>query len=37
MNADQFRQAARRLVDWVADYLDGAERFPVLPIVNWSF
>jgi len=31
MGADEFRQAARRVADGVADYLDRLESYPVLP------
>lgn len=30
MDAEAFRRHAARLVDWIADYLSGAERYPVL-------
>jgi len=30
MPAEEFRAAGHRLIDWVADYLEHAERFPVL-------
>ena len=33
-NSDEFRAAGHRLVDWVADYLDGVDRFPVLSRVK---
>ena len=29
-----FRAAGHRLVDWIADYLDGLDRRPVLPRVK---
>ncbi len=29
MNSDDFRRHAHDLVDWMADYLDGVEEFPV--------
>ena len=33
-STDEFRAAGHRLVDWVADYLDGVDRFPVLANVQ---
>jgi aromatic-L-amino-acid decarboxylase len=30
---DEFRQHARRVVSWIADYLENPERFPVVPRV----
>jgi aromatic-L-amino-acid/L-tryptophan decarboxylase len=33
VNSDEFRTHGRQLVDWIADYLEGAERYPVLPRV----
>jgi aromatic-L-amino-acid decarboxylase len=30
MTSDEFRRQGRVVVDWIADYLDGIERFPVL-------
>ena len=30
---DDFRQHAHRLADWIADYLEHSERYPVLPAV----
>src|SRR5438067_363138 len=29
-NSSEFREAGHRMVDWIADYLDGVDRFPVL-------
>ena len=29
MNSEEFRRHAHEFVDWMADYLDGVERFPV--------
>ncbi len=34
MDSKEFRQAGYRLIDWVADYLDHAERHRVLPQVQ---
>src|SRR5687768_9815173 len=34
MPADEFRAAGHALVDWVADYLQHAERYPVLAQVR---
>lgn len=31
MQADEFRKAGHEIIDWVADYLENAERYPVLP------
>jgi len=31
---DDFRQQAHRLADWIADYLEGSERYPVLSTVG---
>ncbi len=31
MNTADFRRAGHELIDWVADYLDNAEQYPVLP------
>jgi aromatic-L-amino-acid decarboxylase len=33
MNADDFRRHGHQLVDWIAEYLAGSERYPVLPRV----
>lgn len=33
MDAERFRRHAHAMVDWVADYLAGAERYPVSPNV----
>ena len=33
MDPDDFRRHAARLADWIADYLSGSERYPVLPRV----
>jgi aromatic-L-amino-acid decarboxylase len=30
MNLDEFRQSGHQLVDWIADYLDHPEQYPVL-------
>ena len=30
MNSDEFRKSGHALVDWIADYLDHADRYPVL-------
>lgn len=30
MTSDEFRRAGHQVIDWVADYLDGVERLPVL-------
>ena len=30
---DEFRRQARRVVQWIADYLEHPERFPVVPDV----
>lgn len=32
MSAEEFRRHGHRLVDWIADYLDGIERYPVLSL-----
>jgi aromatic-L-amino-acid decarboxylase len=34
MDPAEFRQHGRTLVDWIADYLIGSERYPVLPRVR---
>ncbi len=34
MNGDEFRKSGHALVDWIADYLDHAERYPVLSRVK---
>jgi aromatic-L-amino-acid decarboxylase len=34
LNAETFRQHARRVVDWIADYLRDVERYPVLARVK---
>src|SRR5204862_7742593 len=33
-NSDEFRAAGHRLIDWIADYLDGVDRYPVLAPVK---
>src|SRR5688572_5963467 len=33
MNPDDFRRHGHQLVDWIAEYLAGSERYPVLPRV----
>ena len=33
-HADEFRRAAHEAVDWIADYLENARKFPVLPRMN---
>ena len=33
-NSDEFREAGHRLIDWVADYLDGVDRYDVLSHVK---
>ena len=33
MNPDDFRRNGHQLVDWIAEYLAGSERYPVLPRV----
>ena len=32
--AQDFRQAAHQAVDWIADYLENARRYPVLPKIQ---
>ncbi|HZT78274.1 MAG TPA: pyridoxal-dependent decarboxylase [Vicinamibacterales bacterium] len=34
MNADEFRKSGHALVDWIADYLEHSERYPVLSRVQ---
>jgi aromatic-L-amino-acid/L-tryptophan decarboxylase len=34
IDLEVFRDEGRRLIDWIARYLEGAERFPVLPRVR---
>jgi len=34
MNTEDFRKHAHELVDWMADYLEGVEDYPVLPNVK---
>jgi len=34
MDRDEFREAGHRLVDWIADYLEHADRYPVLAQVQ---
>jgi aromatic-L-amino-acid decarboxylase len=34
MDADEFRRHGHRLVDWIADYLEHSERYPVLSRVK---
>ena len=33
MDSAEFRRHGHALVEWIADYLDGSERYPVLPRV----
>lgn len=33
-DADEFRRAGHEIVDWIADYLENARRYPVLPPVE---
>ena len=33
-SSDEFREAGHRLIDWVADYLDGVGNYPVIPPVQ---
>ncbi len=34
MDSQEFRDQGHRIIDWIADYLDNAERFPVLAQVQ---
>jgi aromatic-L-amino-acid decarboxylase len=34
MNSDEFRTIGKQLIDWIADYLDHPERYPVLSRVE---
>ncbi|HKL18323.1 MAG TPA: aminotransferase class I/II-fold pyridoxal phosphate-dependent enzyme [Halalkalibaculum sp.] len=34
MNSEQFRKEAHRMVDWMADYMDNVEDYPVKPKVK---
>ena len=34
VDLEAFRAEGRRLVDWIARYLEGAERLPVVPRVR---
>jgi aromatic-L-amino-acid decarboxylase len=34
MNADDFRRRGHELIDWIAEYLEGIERYPVLSQVR---
>lgn len=34
MTAEEFRRHGHAVIDWIADYLDAPERFPVLPSVR---
>jgi aromatic-L-amino-acid/L-tryptophan decarboxylase len=34
MNSDEFRKVGKQLIDWIADYLDHPERYPVLSRVK---
>ncbi|MEJ2493562.1 MAG: pyridoxal-dependent decarboxylase [Ignavibacteriaceae bacterium] len=36
MPAGEFRKLGHQLIDWVADYLEGIERYPVLPNVDYG-
>ena len=33
-NSDDFRASGHRLIDWIADYLDGVDRYDVLSRVK---
>ncbi len=34
MNADEFRKHGHDLVDWIAEYLEHSEKYPVLATVK---
>ena len=34
MTPDEFRQAGREFIDWIADYLENIEDYPVLSQVK---
>ncbi len=34
MNPDEFRKYGKQLIDWIADYLDQPDRYPVLSRVE---
>ena len=34
MNTDEFRRGGHRLIDWIADYLDHVEQYPVMSQVK---
>ena len=34
MPADEFRKFGYQLIDWIADYLDNVEKYPVLPSIK---
>jgi aromatic-L-amino-acid decarboxylase len=34
MNAEEFRHWGRAAIDWIADYMEGIERYPVLSRVK---